>query len=197
MENKEKSLRERIAEAKNILIPEFGITSEEQKKIIAPLVEIYSGRNQYHPIDNVLSFNEADIDSPILIGEETSHYLHHSINPFQRPKNSEYILQFTTAKEFVGRYGALVYVSKKGLPILPFKKFGTLIEDNEYMHMLGHDFGYQFAYRMFELHGTKYLSQVARMNDREVIKFARQHAPQPGIITTTKRFIQNSLARLL
>lgn len=178
--NSTQKLQENIAEAKQILIPRFRVTHLEQERLIEADIEIYDGRTRYHFEENKLRFNEKELGNPIAIGEEISHWVHLRINPLVNPMGvpvSER-LPYHASIEMVGRYGALSYAAAKRLPYEPWKRrILELSPADDPDDVLGHDWGYERAYKLFELHGDQYLPILARMGINDSLDLASIVAP--------------------
>ncbi|GEM_PF-1909249 len=175
-----KDLQERISDARSILIPKFSITPQEQAMLHEPGIELWDGRTQYTLKSNQIQFNRKDLENPLAIGEETAHYIHLSLNPLTIDRQTDLfdVLPLLVARELVGRYGALVYMSVKGISIDTWKRTEGLPDSSsEWLDYLSHSIGYERAYKLFDLHRDRYLAQVARMNPHNLIDFSRRVAP--------------------
>src|SRR3989344_1491568 len=183
--NDTENLKGKVADAISVLTVKFKVTPEEQAKLKEPTIEIYEGRSRYRYDTNRLQLNATPEDLwPLVIGEEIAHYIHFGINPHiftVKPEEATTVFDFlhrVFSVEMIGRYGGLVYASVKGLCEFPFKKSHRYTENpDDTLDHLGHELGYQRAYKVFELHGDEHLPKLARMNAREVIDFSRKVAP--------------------
>ena len=169
-----------VSEAIEILAPKFQITNEEKAIFRTPTLEVCDERSSYHLVDNHIKLNRSDLDRPYVVGEEISHYIHFQLKPSISNKAGTLlsVLPEVRNREMIGRYGALVYVASKGPAPDDWQKQGLSLDNGEdTLDILAHDFGYERAYRLFELHGDKYLARLARMDVDDAFVFARGVAP--------------------
>ena len=142
---------------------------------------VYDGRTQYRSDENRLEFNKEQISTPIVIGEEISHYLHLQLNPIHKTALQDIFdaTRLVTTMETVGRYGALVYINQKGIEIAPFSKQKGFSPDmSRYLtDDFSHNYGYKMAYKLMELHGDSMLPIVSRMSINDFIKALSRIAP--------------------
>jgi hypothetical protein len=173
----EKRLEQRAKIALEILAPIFGVGTEyhgfrplSYQVHAMPKLE----KGFYHKRSNSILAHFSSVDDPLTTGEEVSHYLHNNINPLDRPHDGGYALSYfrvVSARETVGRYGALSYLKAAGEPIprnghlkLKSREMGAVLD------WLAHRYGYNRAEMLFADHGTRMLPRVARMSVDEMDK---------------------------
>lgn len=173
-------LEAQVRTAMELLVPKFRISEEERVRFQTPAIEVYDGRTLYHAIDNCIRFHPSDVDCPIVVGEEVSHYFHFQLRP---PANNAFptvfhALPVVVNREMIGRYGALAYLtSRDATPDVWRAQRGWADTATNTLDVLGHNLGYERAYRLFELHGEAYLPGLARMNVDDSLDLARRVAP--------------------
>jgi hypothetical protein len=163
----------------DLLMPAFQVTDEERARFRAPKLEIDERRARYDAANNCIKLRPTDIDQPAVIGEEVAHYIHEQLNPCSEELTETFAsLPVITSSEMVGRYGALSYMKRRGLTPDVWRNH-VVYTDNavDTVDHLGHEFGYKRAYKLFELHGERYLARLARMGVDESLDFACRAAP--------------------
>jgi hypothetical protein len=206
----------KIADAIGILAPMFRISPEELAsfeepscKVVGPDEKILLKDNGagYSVTTNTIYTRASEIDNPYSIGEETSHYLHHQLNPFEfdnpfapsedRKVKSSVGLYWRrrNVEETVGRYGALVYAQIKGAErehVLDFMAgwepyINSAFKSGEWKRSLAirrttysymaHVSGYWRANMVFDTYDDSLLPSLARLSLDEALSIFPRLAP--------------------